>query len=102
MNVQIALLGLALTAKVPYLAHAQNASEHPNWPSAGQLFVGTFYQPIDRSPQKIDQDIAIMKHAGFNVVHVGDLSWDSLRAGTGSPLSGSTRSWTKCRPLEFG
>jgi len=68
MNVQIALLGLALTAaKVPYLAHAQNASEHPNWPSAGQLFLGTCYQPIDRSPQQIDQDIAIMKHAGLHV-----------------------------------
>jgi beta-galactosidase len=40
--------------------------------------VGACYQPIDRSPDQIDQDIAIMKGAGFNVVRMGDLSWDSF------------------------
>jgi Beta-galactosidase/His Kinase A (phospho-acceptor) domain/PAS domain len=57
---------------------AQNSPKHPNWPGPGQLFVGTCYQPIDRSPEQIDRDIAIMKRAGFNVVRMGDLSWDSF------------------------
>jgi hypothetical protein len=56
----------------------EDAAAHPTWPGPGQLFVGTCYQPIDRSPEQIDQDIAIMKRAGFNVVRVGDLSWDSF------------------------
>lgn len=57
---------------------AQDNSAHPNWPGPGQLFVGTCYQPIDRTPEEIDHDIAIMKKAGFNVVRIGDLSWDSF------------------------
>src|SRR5581483_11012354 len=48
------------------------------WPRGGQLFVGACYQPIDRSPDEIVRDIAIMKRAGFNVVRMGDLSWDSF------------------------
>ena len=56
---------------------------HPNWPGPGQLFVGTCYQPVDRSPAQIDQDIAIMKRAGFNVVRMGDLSWDSFEPSQG-------------------
>lgn len=62
---------------------AQNNVEHPNWPGPGQLFVGTCYQPIDRSPEQIDRDIAIMKRAGFNVVRMGDLSWDSFEPSQG-------------------
>jgi len=62
---------------------AQDAPAHPNWPSPGQLFVGTCYQPIDRTPEQIDRDIAIMKHAGFNVVRMGDLSWDSFEPSQG-------------------
>jgi len=62
---------------------AQDAPAHPNWPGPGQLFVGTCYQPIDRSPVEIDQDIAIMKRAGFNVVRIGDLSWDSFEPSQG-------------------
>jgi len=45
--------------------------------------VGACYQPIDRTPGQIDQDIAIMKHAGFNVVRMGDLSWDSFEPEQG-------------------
>jgi beta-galactosidase len=56
---------------------------NPNWPGPGQLFVGTCYQPIDRTPEQIDRDIAIMKHAGFNVVRMGDLSWDSFEPSQG-------------------
>ena len=62
---------------------AQHSPEHPNWPGPGQLFVGTCYQPIDRSPEQIDRDIAIMKRAGFNVVRMGDLSWDSFEPSQG-------------------
>jgi beta-galactosidase len=60
------------------MASAQDTLAHPKWPGPGQLFVGTCYQPIDRSPEEIDRDIAIMHRAGFNVVRMGDLSWDSF------------------------
>jgi beta-galactosidase len=59
-------------------APAQNVGEHPDWPGRGQLFVGTCYQPVDRTPEEIHRDIAIMKKAGFNLVRMGDLSWDSF------------------------
>jgi beta-galactosidase len=62
---------------------AQDSSTHANWPGPGQLFVGTCYQPIDRSPEQIGVDIAIMKRAGFNVVRMGDLSWDSFEPSQG-------------------
>ncbi len=62
---------------------AQDAATPPNWSGPGQLFVGTCYQPIDRSPEEIDHDIAIMKHAGFTVVRMGDLSWDSFEPSQG-------------------
>jgi beta-galactosidase len=62
---------------------AQNTLAHPSWPGPGQLFVGACYQPIDRTPEQIDRDIAIMKRAGFNVVRMGDLSWDSFEPAQG-------------------
>jgi beta-galactosidase len=62
---------------------AQDGSAHPNWPGHGQLFVGACYQPIDRSPEQIDSDIALMKRAGFNVVRMCDLSWDSFEPSQG-------------------
>jgi beta-galactosidase len=62
---------------------AQEIPAHANWPGPGQLFVGSCYQPIDRTPDQIDRDIAIMKHAGFNVVRMGDLSWDSFEPSQG-------------------
>jgi beta-galactosidase len=64
-------------------AIAQTSPLHPQWPGPGQLFVGTCYQFIDRSPAQIDGDIAIMKRAGFNVVRMGDLSWDSFEPSQG-------------------
>jgi hypothetical protein len=36
---------LALAAFGPALTWAQSADDHPGWPGAGQLFVGTNYQP---------------------------------------------------------
>ena len=65
------------------VAGAQGPLAHPTWPGPGQLFVGTCYQPIDRSPEEIDRDIAVMKRAGFNVVRMGDLSWDSFEPQRG-------------------
>jgi len=73
------VVGLALSV----FSAAQDAPVNPNWPGPGQLFVGTCYQPIDRTPEQIDRDIAIMKHAGFNVVRMGDLSWDSFEPSQG-------------------
>jgi len=64
-------------------ANAQSAVGHPDWPGAGQLFVGTCYQPVDRSPEEIQSDIALMKKAGFTVVRMGDLSWDYFEPAEG-------------------
>lgn len=44
--------------------------KHACWP----LSVGTCHQPIERTPEESDRDIAMMKQAGFNVVRMGDLS----------------------------
>jgi hypothetical protein len=76
-------LCVILVFSVSLVSSAQNYPAHPDWPGIGQLFVGTCYQPIDRSPEQIDRDIAIMKHAGFNVVRMGDLSWDSFEPSQG-------------------
>jgi beta-galactosidase len=74
--------GLALLA-CPVLLRAQAPAQHPAWPGKGQLFVGTCYQPIDRSPAEIVADIALMKAAGFKMVRIGDLSWDSIEPREG-------------------
>ena len=76
-------LALAVGLAFGVFCAAQDIRTHPNWPGPGQLFVGTCYQPIDRSPEQIDQDVATMKHAGFNVVRMGDLSWDSFEPSQG-------------------
>jgi beta-galactosidase len=65
------------------LAFGQSADQHPDWPGKGQLFVGTCYQPVDRSPEQIRQDIALMKQAGFTMVRMGDLSWDAFEPSQG-------------------
>jgi beta-galactosidase len=65
------------------ISSSQQSTARPNWPGPGQLFVGTCYQPIDRTPEQIDGDIAIMQHAGFNIVRMGDLSWDSFEPSQG-------------------
>jgi beta-galactosidase len=74
---------LFLASSLRLVSVAQNSPTHPNWPGPGQLYVGTCYQPIDRTPEEIDKDIAIMKGAGFNVVRIGDLSWDSFEPSQG-------------------
>ena len=64
-------------------AHAQSAEGRADWPGPGQLFVGTCYQPVDRSPEQVKRDIALMKQAGFKVVRMGDLSWDYFEPAEG-------------------
>jgi beta-galactosidase len=81
--VQCAAPFIFTLASVSSAGIAQEVNPHPGWPAPGQLFVGACYQPIDRSPDEIDHDIAIMKHAGFNVVRMGDLSWDSFEPSQG-------------------
>jgi beta-galactosidase len=49
----------------------------------GRLFVGTCYQPVDRTPKQIHRDVALMKQAGFKVVRIGDLSWDYFEPAEG-------------------
>ncbi|WP_125486857.1 beta-galactosidase [Edaphobacter aggregans] len=79
-TVQVFFLS-ALVSSV--LTIAQTPPQRHDWPSPGQLFVGTCYQPVDRTPEQIHKDIAIMKRAGFNVVRIGDLSWDSFEPSKG-------------------
>ncbi len=83
LSLQKLSLLLFLVGASSVVSMAQNPPARPNWPGPGQLFVGTCYQPIDRSPAQIEADIAIMKHAGFNVVRMGDLSWDSFEPAQG-------------------
>jgi beta-galactosidase len=70
---------LALAALAPL--HAEDV--RPGWPGAGQLYVGTCYQPVDRSRAQIQRDVALMKQAGFKVVRMGDLSWDYFEPAEG-------------------
>jgi beta-galactosidase len=83
VSVKHVALVLFILGILSFACAAQSIPAHPNWPGPGQLFVGTCYQPIDRTPEEIDQDIAIMKRAGFNVVRMGDLSWDSFEPSQG-------------------
>ena len=45
--------------------------------SAQELYVGTNYHPHDSNPESWKHDIARMKAAGFGVVRMGHLAWDS-------------------------
>lgn len=52
--------------------------------SGETLYVGTNYHPHDDPrPEKIAADIALMKDAGFNVVRMGHLAWDSYEPREG-------------------
>lgn len=82
MTMRRILIGAALCAGSSLL-WGQGAAQHPEWPGEGQLFVGTCYQPVDRSPEQIRRDIALMKDAGFKMVRMGDLSWDAFEPSDG-------------------
>jgi beta-galactosidase len=55
---------------------AQNSERSRDWPGKETLVVGTCYQPVDRSPEQVHRDVALMKASGFRLVRLGDLSWD--------------------------
>jgi beta-galactosidase len=38
---------------------------------------------VDRSPEQIGHDIALMQQAGFTLVRMGDLSWDAFEPSEG-------------------
>ncbi|MBN2611990.1 MAG: beta-galactosidase, partial [Bacteroidales bacterium] len=49
-----------------------------------QLYVGANYHPHDdKNPEKIKDDIKLMKAAGFSVVRMGHLAWDSYEPSEG-------------------
>jgi len=51
---------------------------------AQQLYVGTNYHPHDdKNIEKIKYDIQLMKAAGFKVVRMGHLAWDSYEPSEG-------------------
>ncbi|RPI06408.1 MAG: beta-galactosidase [Ignavibacteriae bacterium] len=51
---------------------------------AQELFVGANYHPHDdKNTEKIKCDIKLMKDAGFNVVRMGHLAWDSYEPSDG-------------------
>ncbi|MBN2012225.1 beta-galactosidase [candidate division KSB1 bacterium] len=51
---------------------------------AQQLYIGANYHPHDdKNPDKIQHDIDLMKDAGFNVVRMGHLAWDSYEPSEG-------------------
>jgi beta-galactosidase len=52
--------------------------------NAQVLYIGANYHPHDdRNPDKIKRDIELMKAAGFNVVRMGHLAWDSYEPAEG-------------------
>ena len=52
---------------------------------AQELFVGANYHPYDdKNPVKIKHDIQLMKAAGFKVVRMGHLAWDSYEPSEGN------------------
>lgn len=62
---------------------AQEAKSRADWIGKGQLYIGVNYQPVDRSPEEVKLDVALMKKAGLQVVRIGDLSWDDFEPRNG-------------------
>ena len=51
---------------------------------AQELYVGADYHPHDdKNPEKIKRDIQLMKEAGFKIVRMGHLAWDSYEPSEG-------------------
>ena len=66
------LLLITILIFLSYLAKAQ------------ELYVGANYHPHDdKNPEKIKNDIKLMKDAGFKVVRMGHLAWDSYETSDG-------------------
>ncbi|MDR3147104.1 MAG: beta-galactosidase, partial [Treponema sp.] len=47
------------------------------------LYIGTNYHPHDWSSDRWPVDIQLMKDAGFNMVRLGHLCWDSYEPDNG-------------------
>lgn len=82
MFVKAAMVSLVMLSVVLPVT-AQEAKSRADWAGRGQLFVGVNYQPVDRSPEEVKLDIALMKKAGLQVVRMGDLSWDYFEPKNG-------------------
>jgi len=52
--------------------------------NAQVLYVGANYHPHDSNLEQWKKDIALMKAAGFNVVRMGHLAWDSYEPSEGN------------------
>jgi beta-galactosidase len=52
--------------------------------NAQELYVGVNYHPHDSNLDQWKRDIALMKNAGFNVVRMGHLAWDSYEPSEGT------------------
>jgi beta-galactosidase len=77
-------LAAACTLAIAVCGNAHGADDvRAGWPGPGQLYVGTCYQPVDRSREQVVRDIALMKQSGFKVVRMGDLSWDYFEPSEG-------------------
>ena len=50
---------------------------------AQQLYVGANWHPHDLTSDEISRDIRLMQEAGFNVVRLGHLAWDSYEPREG-------------------
>lgn len=50
---------------------------------AGELYVGANYHPHDSDPPTWTRDIELMQEAGFRVVRLGHLAWDSYEPKEG-------------------
>jgi beta-galactosidase len=77
----LSAVGLLLSANA--FSQAGGQGQQLDLPGLGKLFVGTCYQPVDRTPQQIASDIALMKAAHFTMVRIGDLSWDAIEPSQG-------------------
>ncbi len=83
MKLKALVLSTVVALAAAGQAYSQSAAGHKDWPGQGQLFIGTCYQPVDRSPEQIRNDIALMKKEGLMVVRMGDLSWDYFEPAEG-------------------
>ncbi|HEX2586403.1 MAG TPA: beta-galactosidase [Steroidobacteraceae bacterium] len=81
--IKILLSGTVLSALCSFTTVIASDSTFNEANSANRLFVGTCYQLVDRTREQIHQDITLMKEAGFNVVRMGDLSWDYFEPADG-------------------
>jgi len=78
--------GIALSAVLALISPGTSIASAAHFDGAtseGRLFVGTCYQPVDRTREQIHQDIRLMREAGFTVVRMGDLSWDYFEPSDG-------------------